>query len=90
MITDLEQVYRWLCDLESKEIFLNRLNYNITSDFKYTSNIVDKYVQRISDNFLWENLTSRIENLPDETKIVIYGAGEEGGCSLLDFEIIRY
>ncbi|MBS6506841.1 MAG: FkbM family methyltransferase [Paraclostridium bifermentans] len=78
MITDLEKVYRWLCDLESKEIFLNRLNYNITGDFRYISNIVDKYVQRISDNFSWKNLTSRIKNLTYETKIVIYGAGGEG------------
>lgn len=29
MIKDLERVYRYLCDLESKETFLNRLNYNI-------------------------------------------------------------
>ena len=35
MITDLERVYKWLCDLESQEIFLNRLNYNITGDFRY-------------------------------------------------------
>lgn len=78
MITDLERVYRWLCDLESQEIFLNRLNYNITGDFRYISNIVDKYVQRISNNFSWEDLISRIKNLTDETKIVIYGAGGEG------------
>ncbi|GAA0091814.1 FkbM family methyltransferase [Paraclostridium bifermentans] len=78
MITDLERVYRWLCDLESKEIFLNRLNYNITGDFRYISSIVDNYVRRISNNFSWEDLISRIKNLPDETKIVIYGAGGEG------------
>lgn len=41
-MSDLRMIYDWLCDEESKEIFINRVNFLITKDYRYMHNIINK------------------------------------------------
>lgn len=43
MINNLKEIYGWLGDSQSKDIFINRLNYNVTGDFKYISDYICFY-----------------------------------------------
>ena len=81
MIKDLEKVYGWLSDSKSKEIFINRLNFSVTKDFKYILNIVENNSEEINGGFSWKDLIKSIKSLSDDTKVIICGAGG-GGIAL--------
>lgn len=81
MIRDVQEVYGWLNDSESKGIFLNRLNYTVTRDFRYIINIVDEYSREVTNGFSWKELICSMKKLSDDTKIIICGAGV-GGVAL--------
>ena len=48
MITDaikqLFSIYNWLEDEQSKEIYLNKLNFLVTGNYEYMHKIISKYV----------------------------------------------
>ena len=44
MMEDFTQIYGMLEDQESKDIYLERLNYLISGDRQYIDNIVEKYL----------------------------------------------
>lgn len=77
MMDKFQEVYAMLEDDESKDIYLNRINYLISGDFKYMKYIIDKYVQ--TDQMTVEEW---IASLPAEKAIVLYGAGTDAIISL--------
>lgn len=77
-----QQIYAMLEDDESRDIYLNRLNYLISGDFGYMKQIIDKYVSG-SNNITAEEWVSA---LPSERSIILYGAGYDALMCLPYFE----
>lgn len=80
MMNKFQQIYAMLEDDESKDIYLNRLNYLITGDFRYMKDIINKYVPRS------ETVQECMRLLPPEKSIVLYGAGNDAEVCLYYFE----
>lgn len=81
IIEKLRQVYDWLEDGESKDIYLNRLNFLISGDYKYLRYVIAKYVPNLAalnDKAIPELL----EKLPPDKDIILYGAGEDAKANL--------
>lgn len=76
-ILDLKNVYEMLSDSESKDIYLNRLNYLITGKYYYFEQIIRKYLPEIP---VLESggITELISKLPQDREIILYGAGSDG------------
>ena len=71
MMNRFQQIYAMLEDDESRDVYLNRLNYLISGDFGYMKQIIDKYVSGSNNITAEEWVTS----LPSEKSIILYGAG---------------
>lgn len=78
------QVYQMLEDEESKEIYLNRLNWLISGNKKYLKNISERYLSKNNIVNIFDSRMARAagktvsdlrELLPRNRKIVLYGAG---------------
>jgi len=71
------KVYGMLEDQESRDIYLNRLNWLISGDLKYFSNIVMKYLPQLPDwpKLFGEAVQNLKASLPPDRNIVFYGAG---------------
>ena len=82
MMNKFQEIYAMLEDEESKDIYLNRLNYLISGDFRYMKYIIDKYVQTTGNMTVEEWIAS----LPSEKSIVLYGAGNDARICLPYFE----
>lgn len=85
LVNDFNKVYQLLEDKESKDIYINRLNYLITEDYRYLQYIVEKSVPQLveaQDRRMEEFIASLPENYP----IVLYGAGADGIEKLHYFE----
>lgn len=78
---NLNTVYQMLEDEESRDIYLNRLNYLVSNDFKYLHRIADLYVTQVAP---WneDTLKESIERLPGDRDFVLYGAGKMGAMFL--------
>lgn len=77
MIQDYAKVYHMLEDEESRDIYLNRVNYLISGDYKYLDNIVSKYVKVETYREDWKSAVENLRaSMPRDRKIVLYGAGE--------------
>lgn len=76
-LSNLMRVYNMLEDNQSKDIYLKRLNYLLTGDFKYIRDIVTKYTP---DLVPWngKGFDDLIASLPKEKGFVLYGAGLDG------------
>lgn len=79
MISNINEVYNYFEDQKSKDIFLNKVLFEITDDFNYINNIVK--VQGKCEQLLFSEkekamLTNKM--FDDTKKIVIYGAGIVG------------
>ncbi len=75
----LSQLYNSLSDTESKDIFVNRFIYNITSDFNNINEIVDKYVPLLETCYSQEDkqiFNDTVDKIKQDRKIIIYGAGK--------------
>lgn len=68
---DLRNIYSMLEDEESKDIFLKRLNYSVTGDYKYVDEMVEAYAPEFSRKARdrWR------ASLPKDRDIVLYGTG---------------
>jgi len=71
-------VYQMLEDDESRDTFLNRLNYLISGDHQYIKNIIGKYYP----TFNFPTPADLRKFLPKDRKVVLYGAGRAGRFSL--------
>lgn len=74
-------VYNLLEDEQSRDIFLKRLNYNITKDFKYIRDIVTAYAPQL---VTWDgrSFPDLITSLPKDREFVLYGAGADAAMLL--------
>ena len=74
-MNDWKKAYHMLEDMESKNIYLHRLNYLISDDMRYLGEIAYPNAIRALS---WESrLMALIETLPPEKGIVLYGAGQD-------------
>lgn len=82
---DLRKIYSWLEDEESKDIYLNRLNFLITGDYCYIRNIVSRYVPDLAilNDTEIPNLLSKI---PQDRPFILYGVGEGARATFYYFE----
>lgn len=71
-IENFSMIYGWLSDEQSREIYINRLNFLISGDYKYMHNIIQKYVPdmaALNDKAIPELLERLLED--GECSIVI-------------------
>lgn len=69
-------VYGMLEDQASRDIYLNRLNYLVSQDYRYIDNIVKRYLPQMQS---WEEaVRGWRKSMPEDRKIVLYGAGNTG------------
>lgn len=83
-INIIRRIYSWLCDKESKDIYLNRLNFVISNDYLYIQNIIHKYVPdmaALND----KAIPNLLNHLPNDKDIILYGAGEDARANLCYF-----
>ena len=80
MLEKYRRVYSMLGDEESRNIYLNRLNWLISGDLKYIDKIVTAYLPQsfpcpLYGKSLEESVLEIQAKLPAERGIVLYGAG---------------
>lgn len=81
LLENFSVIYNRLSDEQSKEIYINRLNFLITGDYRYMHNIISKYVPdmaALNDKAIPELL----DKLPADRDIILYGAGEDARANL--------
>lgn len=82
-LTSMQQVYHLLADQESRDIYIHRLNYLITEDYKYLQHIIDNSVPELQKS-QQKRMLKFIDALPSHRPIILYGAGSDG------IEILHY
>lgn len=65
-------VYQNLADMQSKMIYINRLNYSLTGDHSFIENIVN---QTLRQNPLWKELCGALKRNARRNPSAIFGAG---------------
>lgn len=80
LLNDAKLIYSILADEESKEIFRNRLLYNLTGENKFLDGIIRKYVFQtgLNQKGIISYLLHGVEQYQDNYPIVVYGCGEMG------------
>lgn len=84
-VSDLSQIYQMLEDDESKDIYLKRLNYLITGDFKYMRELIASYQPELLVQ-VKKDISDLLAELPQNRNFVLYGAGKDGRLMLPHFE----
>ncbi len=93
MFENEKKVYDLLQDEESKQIFLNKLLFNITSDCKYVDRMVKECI-KLSDiernlgKEVYRKDIDRLYKLINKRRVIIYGAGSNGLCYAILFSRI--
>lgn len=73
------KIYSLLEDDESREIFMAKLMFYSSSDYKYIFDMVEKYTELSTEDFSWSKLIIKAkEYIKAGKEPVIYGAGGEG------------
>lgn len=72
----IKEIYDMLEDEQSRDIYLNRLNFLITGDYKYIHYIIEKYTPEIM-TLNQEKIPGLLKSLPEDKPIILYGAGED-------------
>lgn len=80
-IIELGKIYNWLSDEQSKEIYINRINFLITGNYEYMYHIIKKYVPDMAE-LNDKAIPQLLKSLPMEKKIILYGAGEDAKANL--------
>ncbi len=79
-MNDTEKVMSWLEDEESKFIFQKRVEYNETGDYSAIRAIVDRYLPQLQYKRYYPGIGKElVEKVRSKKKIVIFGAGLNGG-----------
>jgi len=71
-----KSVYNMLEDSQSKDIYIKRLNYLLTGDFKYIRDIVSTYTPQLIP---WHDkrFSNLLASIPKDRNFVLYGAGAD-------------
>lgn len=79
-IKQIKEIYHAFSDDESKDIFINRLLYNISGEETYIDNIVKEYVipTGINEMGVIKYLLYGMDNYSEDFYLVVYGCGEMG------------
>lgn len=75
-LSDFTKVYQMLSDDESKDIYLKRINYLVTHDFKYIQEIIDTYIPQFKPRYA--TVADQIARITEDKDFVLYGAGKDG------------
>lgn len=85
----IQKIYQMLEDQESKDIYISRLTYLISKDFKHMLPCVNTFLWRLKKG-IDENpgipAEELIHLLPENRNVVLYGAGEIGKAALPCFQ----
>ena len=84
VLKDFTKVYQILEDEESRDIYLNRLNWLISGEQKYLDAIVSAYLPK-APLFEGKTMTDLKKSLSKDRKVVLYGAGMAGKELLRDW-----
>lgn len=85
LILRLKEIYRLLEDEQSRDIYLNRLNFLITGDYSYIRYIVEKYVPEL-EPLNGKAVSNLLNSLSSDCPIILYGAGEDARSNLHYFK----
>lgn len=77
MIAEWKKVYGMLEDAVSRDIYLRRLNYLVSGDYKYIREILAEYLPDLPP-LSGRTMKDFQASLPPDRKIVLYGAGAHG------------
>ncbi len=84
-VPDFRRIYGWLEDEESKDIYLNRLNFLITGEYKYMRNVVSRYVPDLAILNDTE-IPKLLSKIPQDRSFILYGVGEGARATFHYFE----
>lgn len=88
MYEKIREVYHLLEDDISKDIFLNRVLWNITGEKKYIDEIVSVYFERMKKTWESPGLVEEVKKMRDligKRRVIIYGIGNCGFVTLALF-----
>lgn len=76
----IEKILKCLEDEQSKFIFVNRLDYMSTGEYKYIENIIDKCIPDWTQYVFSPNKLKALREIVrnNSNKIIIFGAGQKG------------
>lgn len=80
-LENLKKVYQMLEDEESRDIYLNRVNFYISADFRHFEQIINTYLPQITPLHS-DRLEEMVASLPADKDVILYGAGEIGAQML--------
>ena len=83
------KVYNMLEDKESKDIFINKVNYILTKERKYIDNIIMKYLPEFKECGIEEDLYREIKRRFPHAQIIMYGAGENARRSQMFWKDVK-
>lgn len=79
MIRKAYDIYQFLEDTLSKDVFINKIMYGITGQYKYIDEIVDRFASPLDRVFNDSDVKRLSETISDCNKpLIIYGAGFVG------------
>lgn len=84
-LEQFQKVYRMLEDEESRNIYLNKLNWLISNNQNYIDTIVTNYIPK-APLFTGKSVQELLDSLPQDRGFVLYGAGIVGKTILPHFQ----
>ncbi len=76
-LSDCQTVYHMLEDEKSRQVYLNRLNFMVTSDYnRYIQEITPPHLPRVDKNGQYAFIGEILSSIPTDAKVVLYGAGD--------------
>lgn len=85
IVYDFRKIYNRLEDEESKDIYLNRLNFLITGEYQYMRNIIGRYVPDLAILNDTE-IPKLLSEIPKDLPFILYGVGEGARATFHYFE----
>lgn len=87
LMQDAQKIYEWLCDEESRDIFINRLSWIISGEDKYLDAFKNKNVDLTYPQVRGASVNKLICKVQERNKpVILYGGG---GIGTGVFEILR-
>jgi len=79
MLNRAKEIYNYLMDEESRDVFINKMMYTVSGDYSFINTIVDKYASK-NDRVCNPEFEKKLNNSISDKNIpvIIYGAGIVG------------